>query len=84
MLKFEVGQKLWSEGLYGCSSSYEVVSVTSSTVQFSVSHVSEDSGLVVNDGIESFDIMHDADFNNSQYVVIYEYLGFEGRLYPKH
>lgn len=79
MKKFEVGQKLFSAGLFGCETEYNVVSVTDTTVTFSHSHVSEDDGLRVEDGEISFDIFNDE--SGDEYVVIWTYHGEEGRLY---
>ena len=75
--------------LYGGYSYYKVLSRTDRTVTMAESHVSEDDGDLVNDGVETYSIvmcnLYDESFDNvigdQEAVVIWNYRGKIGYLY---
>ena len=54
--KFQVGQNYTASMLYGGSVFYKVVRRTSDTVTFRESHISEDTGNEVDDGVKTLPI----------------------------
>lgn len=88
VVKFEVGQTYTSSGLYGERVTYEAVSRTPVTVTLSESHISEDTGEVVDDGLTEYKIYMQDIYDNKlnvigkqESVVIWEYQGHLGYLY---
>lgn len=90
-VRFEVGSTYSSSGLYGGDITYKVVSRTANTVSLAESHISEDDGSEVDDGVKEYNIvmqdMYDADYKNvigkQEAVVIWEYSGHEGYLFAR-
>lgn len=88
-VRFEVGKTYRASMLYGGYSYYKVLRRTDREVTMAESHVSEDDGHLVNDGIETHSIiicnLYDESYDNvigdQEAVVIWEYRGHVGYLH---
>lgn len=87
--KFVVGATYRASMLYGGYETYKVVDRTDTTVTLEGSHISEDDGMDVYDGVKEYPIvmqnLYDESYDNvigkQESVEIWEYKGHKGYLY---